>query len=119
MTTYQYTLSLHDALPICFDLKKLMEDKFNELKDLRGQLEGKIKDKARDTLREKVEGTAGEGLLAAIERLEKEHARLKMLYEKCIIEVSRNPKYVIKILEGSFEDQEKKKILESKLTMDE
>src|SRR5437762_8986328 len=68
MTTYQYTLSLHDALPICFDLKKLMEDKFNELKDLRGQLEGKIKDKARDTLREKVEGTAGEGLLAAIER---------------------------------------------------
>ncbi len=73
----------------CFDIKKLMEEKFNELTDLRGQLESAAKEKAREKVKTALEGTGAGELLALIERGEKEHGRLKLLYEKCITELER------------------------------
>src|SRR3989344_4063585 len=51
----------------CFNIKRLMEDKLRELTDLRGQIESKAKEKAR----------------------EKEYAQIKQLYEKCVIEFEK------------------------------
>ena len=34
----------------CFDIKKMLDAKLKELTDLRGQLESKVQDAARDTL---------------------------------------------------------------------
>ena len=79
----------------CFDLKKMMENKLKELTDLRGQAEGKIKENAREKVRESLKGTSTGEALAKIERVEKEYARIKKLYEKCIIEFSQKKKKTI------------------------
>ncbi len=73
----------------CFNLKKMMEDKFKELTDLRGRVEGKIKEKAREKVRESLKGTSAREVFAKIESAEKEYARIKKLYEKCLIEFSQ------------------------------
>jgi|SRR3989338_5214449 len=79
----------------CFNLKRMMEDKLKELTDLRGQAEGKIKENAREKVRESLKGTSTGEALAKIERVEKEYARIKKLYEKCIIEFSQKKKKTI------------------------
>lgn len=70
----------------CFDIKKLMEEKWNELTDLRSKLKSKIEERARDEVRKKMDGTPAADVMALLEQAEKEYARLKQLYEKCVIE---------------------------------
>lgn len=79
----------------CFDLKKMMEDKLEEVADLKGQIESKAKEKAREKVRESLEGTSAGEVLAKIERAEKEYARLKQLYEKCVIEFEKKKVTII------------------------
>ena len=79
----------------CFDIKKLMEKKLEELTDLRGQLESKAKEKSLEMLRDAVQGTPAAELLSAIERAEKEYGRMKMLYYECMAEVSRKSRVFI------------------------
>lgn len=81
--------------PGCLELKKRMEKKLEELKDIRGQLTDRAKDKAREKVRTTVAGTAAGDLLAQAETLEKQYARLKMLYEQCIAGVSRKKRVFI------------------------
>mgnify|MGYP001617518133 CR=1 FL=1 len=101
----------------CFNIKKLMEEKLKELTDLRGQLESKAMEAARGAVKDAAKGTAAETALVAIERAEKEYARLKMLYEKCMIEVSAE-NYKGVIIEESLENKEvlkKVKIVSTKI----
>ncbi|MDO8548094.1 MAG: hypothetical protein Q7R71_00255 [bacterium] len=70
----------------CFNLKKLLDDKLKELTDLKGILESRAKDKAKETLRWAVKGTSTGDTLALIEKAEKEYGRLKKLYEECTLE---------------------------------
>ncbi|MEK7560444.1 MAG: alpha/beta hydrolase [Patescibacteria group bacterium] len=72
----------------CFDIKKRMEEKLRELTDLRGQIEGKIKEQTRQTLRDAAQGTHAEKPLTLIEETESAYKTLKKLYEKCVIETS-------------------------------
>ncbi|MEK7583774.1 MAG: alpha/beta fold hydrolase [Patescibacteria group bacterium] len=89
----------------CLDLKKRMERKLEELKDIRGRLTGKAKDAARGKVRHAVAGTAAGNLLAQAERLEKEYARLKMLFEQCIAGVSRKKRvFIVHNWSGTPED---------------
>ncbi len=94
-----------------------MEEKLKELTDLRGQLESKAMEAARGAVKDAAKGTAAETALVAIERAEKEYARLKMLYEKCMIEVSAE-NYKGVIIEESLENKEvlkKVKIVSTKI----
>jgi len=71
----------------CFNIKKLLDDKLEELTDLKSRIKDKAEDSMRGVLREAVQGTqAGEALIL-IEKVEKEYARLKKLYEECITDV--------------------------------
>ncbi len=79
----------------CFDIKKLMEEKLKELTDLRGQLESKAKETAREAVRGAVAGTTAGDALAVIEKAEKEYARLKQLYEKCITDLPKKKRVII------------------------
>ena len=88
----------------CFDIKKLMEEKAEELKDLQGRLESKAEEKAREKIRGAVEGTPAAELLALIERAEKEYGRLKKLYEKCILETKAKKNVII--LHGTSETKD-------------
>ncbi len=73
----------------CFNLKKLMEDKFKELVDLKGQLEGKAKEKIREQVREAAKETPAAEILKRIEQAESEYKRFKALFEKCVWETKR------------------------------
>ncbi len=66
----------------CLNFKKLMEDKLNELTDLRGHIEDLAKD---EVLKQ----------LPYIEKVEKEYARLRELYEQCITSLKWNKKEVL------------------------
>ena len=59
----------------CLNLKKLMEDKLNELTNLKGQLQNKATNVALAQLPKMIEATY------------KDYERLKELYEKCITDV--------------------------------
>ncbi|MDO8516185.1 MAG: alpha/beta hydrolase [bacterium] len=69
----------------CFDVRKLMEEKLNELTNLKGQLEGKAKREVRELAKETIKGTPAEDIVVKLERAEKEYGRLKKLFEKCVI----------------------------------
>ncbi len=69
----------------CFDIKKLLDEKLKELTDLKGKLQSIAKDKAKEGIREAVQGTATGDTLALIEKAEKEYGRLKKLYEECMV----------------------------------
>lgn len=79
----------------CFDIKQMMGEKMKELTDLKGQLESKIKEQAREKVREEIDGTRAGEILRLIEEGEAAYEKLKQLYEKCIIEVSAGGKQAI------------------------
>ena len=70
----------------CFDIKKLMDQKLEEITDLRGQLESRLKDTGQEKVRGALAGTPEGRLLALIEAGEKEYNRLKGLFDQCMIE---------------------------------
>lgn len=70
----------------CFNLKKLMEEKLEELTDVKNQLKTKVGGTARHHIKEMVKGTTMADAIALVERAEKEYLKLKQLYEKCVIE---------------------------------
>ncbi len=74
----------------CFDIKKLLDQKLEELTDLKGFLEGKAEDKVREKIRETVQDTSAGEILTLIETAEKEYNRLKKLYEECLVEFEEN-----------------------------
>ena len=76
----------------CFDIKKLMEEKLDELTDLKGHLQDKVKDKTREEIKEMMNDTAFAGALSAIEVGEKEYERLKKLFEQCMIDAGQSVK---------------------------
>jgi hypothetical protein len=73
----------------CFDIKGLMEEKLQELTDVRGMAEGKLRKVAKEHLREAVQGTAAGDALVRIEKLESEYNRLKKMYEECTVDLER------------------------------
>lgn len=79
----------------CFDIKKLMDEKWEELTDLKGQLESKAKAKAREEIKEMVQGTSAAHMVASVENAEKEYTKFKQLYEKCMIELQNNKRVFI------------------------
>jgi uncharacterized protein len=79
----------------CFDLKTMLDEKLKELTDLKGKLKSKAVGVAKETLRESVEGTATGEMLAAVEKAEKEYARIRKLYEECMIEWDGSKRAVI------------------------
>jgi len=92
----------------CFDIKRLLDEKLQELTDLRGKLEGKLQGMARDQVRKAVKGTPAEGVLALAEKAETEYSRLKKLFEECMAEFEKSA-FKGTIIENSLAD---KKILD-------
>ncbi|OGZ48582.1 MAG: hypothetical protein A3C84_04285 [Candidatus Ryanbacteria bacterium RIFCSPHIGHO2_02_FULL_48_12] len=89
----------------CLNLKKLMEEKLRELTDVRGQMESKLKEKAREEIREALAGTPAAKALALVERAEKEYARLEQLYNTCMIEFQTKKRlFLVHGWDGAPED---------------
>src|SRR3989344_454757 len=64
----------------CLNFKKLMEEKLNELTDLKKQVKGFVIDNAREKVASQFE------TFKLIDQTEKEYSKLKNLYEKCIVD---------------------------------
>lgn len=79
----------------CFNLKKLMDEKLEELRDLRGKLESKGEDLAREKIRDVTKGTTTGETLALIEKAEEEYQRLKKLFEECVVEFGADKQVII------------------------
>jgi hypothetical protein len=78
----------HD--PNCFNLKALLYKKLEEITDLRGRVEGKVQDSARDTVGGVLKGTRGGDALALLIQAEKQYGKLKKMYEECTVEFEKN-----------------------------
>jgi putative hydrolase of the HAD superfamily len=76
----------------CFDIKKLLDQKLEELTDLKGRAKNYAESKVREGIRSAAEGSAAGELLALAEQAEKEYGRLKKLYEECITETGSGRK---------------------------
>ena len=94
----------------CGNIKKLMEDKLNELTDLKGQLASLAKGEANKQIKNAVAGTKTGEILVLMENGKKEYERLKKLYEKCILDFSI-PKTTLLFL---YKPQERKILLAMK-----
>lgn len=79
----------------CLNFKKLMEEKMDELTDLKGQLTNLAKEKGKDTVKGAIAGTKAGDLLIFIEKRQKEYDKLKELYEKCIVGLPKNMKIIL------------------------
>gem|GEM_PF-205161 len=79
----------------CLNIKKLVDEKFKELTDLKGQLKSKVEEKGREILRESVEGTSAGDALAAIEKAEAEYQRLKNLLSECELKLSKTKNAIL------------------------
>lgn len=79
----------------CLNFKKLMEDKLEELTDLQGKIEDKTKEVIKTEIKESVEGTYAGDIVAKIEKAQKEYEKLKLLYEKCIIDIKQTKRVFI------------------------
>lgn len=90
----------------CFNIKKLMEEKLEELKDWEGQLKGLAKAKAGEQAKKLIKGTSAEKLLTLIENGKKEYERLEKLYEKCIADLPKNKVEIIFEAHGTTFDNE-------------
>ncbi len=87
----------------CFNLKKMLDEKLQELTDVRGKIEGKAKAVAKDALYDAIDGTATKEALLLLEKAEREFERVKKLYEKCMIDVEKST-LVGTIVENSLAD---------------
>ena len=88
----------------CFDIKKLLDKKLEELTDLKGRLKSKAQDTAREKIREAVQETSAGDAFVLIEGAEKEYRRLKKLYEECIVGFERRM-FKGTIIENSLSDK--------------
>jgi len=88
----------------CFDIKKLLDKKLEELADLRGKLEGKAHSLAREKIREATQGTSTGDILALVEKAEKEYGRLKKLFDECMLEFGK-PLFKGTIIENSLNNK--------------
>jgi predicted alpha/beta hydrolase family esterase/uncharacterized protein YoaH (UPF0181 family) len=79
----------------CFNIKKLLDEKLEKLTDLKGAVEGKMQDKAKEKIRALVKGTSAGDILALVEATEKEYEKLKKLYEKCMMDLETNKRAII------------------------
>jgi len=87
----------------CLALKELLEKKWKELTDIRGRIEGKLKGLVREEVREAVKGTATGDALILVEKVEKEYARIKKLFEECMVNFERHAFRGV-IIENGLED---------------
>jgi hypothetical protein len=85
----------------CLNYKKLMDEKLEELKDLKGQLKEKAKEKAKDGIKKALKGTQAGKLAVQIEGVEEQYNKLKDLYEKCIAGIEMPIKRNIFIFHGT------------------
>ena len=69
----------------CLNFKKLMEEKLQELTDLKSQIKSFAKDKTIEQIKTEAHDPEARKLISLVEAGEKEYGRLKELYEKCII----------------------------------
>jgi predicted alpha/beta hydrolase family esterase len=79
----------------CANIKKLLEEKLNDLTDLKGQLAEKIKDESIQQIKNITEGTEAGEMLAFIEKRQQEYQKLKELYDTCITTPMRAKKVLI------------------------
>lgn len=75
----------------CLDIKQQLEDKLEELTDLKGQLESKAKEKGNEIIKSKIKGTNTGKILERIEATQSEYNRLKKLFEQCKIDIEEKP----------------------------
>ncbi len=68
----------------CLNFKKLMEEKLNEITDLKGQFTAMAENKAHEKMRKVIRDTKADSLMKVIENAQKEYERLKKLYEECM-----------------------------------
>lgn len=87
----------------CFNIKKLLQDKWDELTDLKGRLKSKVEEQAREGVRQAIKGTVAGDMLAIIEKAEAEYGRLKKLYEQCMLEFERTAFKGV-VIENSLRD---------------
>jgi len=73
----------------CANIKKLMEEKLNELTDMKSQLTEITKNQTIEQIKEMTTGTATGKLLVFVENRKKEYEKLKELYEKCITDLGK------------------------------
>lgn len=92
----------------CLNWKKLMEEKLNELTEIKSRLGDFAKNKTLEELKKETQGTPAGELLAHAERVEKEYKRLKELYEKCITDLeNRGNVFITYFVHGTSVDNEK------------
>lgn len=72
-----------------------MDEKLNELTDLKGKLQEMVKGMVREKIRESARETSAGKILALIETAEKEYGRLKKLFEKCVLEPKTSKQVII------------------------
>ncbi len=84
----------------CLNIKKIMDEKLSEIKDLKGRLATYAKEKGKKEVRSRTAGTKTGELLGFLEKKEKEYLKLKDLYEKCMASISIKTKFV---LHGGFD----------------
>lgn len=90
----------------CFGIKSLMDKKLEEVTNLKAQLEGKLKDKGKDIVRDALKETPEGKLLVLIEAGEKEYNRLKGLFEECMTDIDFNKRTKF-ILHGGFNPEQR------------
>ena len=90
----------------CFDIKKLMDQKLEEITDLKSQLEDRVKDKTRAEIKEIIKETQFAEMLSIVEAGEKEYKRLKSLFDQCMIEFGADKKRVFIVHGWSGHPQE-------------
>jgi len=79
----------------CANIKKLMEDKLNEITNLESRLTKMAKDKTLEQIKEMTAGSEAGKLLVFWEERKKEYEKLKELYEKCITDIEKKIKILI------------------------
>lgn len=102
----------------CLNIKKRMEEKFNELTDLKDRLTDMAKDETQERITNMTADTKAGKLLATLEEGEKAYEKLKGLYEECKMSLDRK-KYQGLIITESLANKrvlKKVKILETKIS---
>ncbi|OGJ01226.1 hypothetical protein A3G53_03710 [Candidatus Nomurabacteria bacterium RIFCSPLOWO2_12_FULL_44_11] len=85
----------------CLNFKKLMEEKLEEIRDLKSQMRDKVKGKGEELIKKSVAGTAAGSLLLKLEGANKEYERLKDLHEKCLATLNLKSVHNIFIFHGT------------------
>ncbi len=80
----------------CNYLKATMDSKMRELADLEGKAKGKIKEAAKNNLKDALLSEEEKKILGKIERAKSEYEKLKALYEECIVDAGRGKTKTLK-----------------------